>query len=57
MPAHPTPSTKDGQDERRTTPAEEPGGLRISEDWAATVVGLVLLVLIITGVITKGVLQ
>ncbi len=32
-------------------------GLRISEDWAATVVGLLLLVLIVTGVITKGVLQ
>lgn len=29
----------------------------ISEDWAATVVGLVLLVLILTGVISQGVLQ
>jgi hypothetical protein len=32
-------------------------GLRISEDWAATVIGLLLLVLIVTGIITKGVLQ
>ena len=29
----------------------------ISEDCAATAVGLILLVLILTGVITKGVLQ
>ena len=36
---------------------ESRGGLRISEDWAATVIGLLLLVLIVTGVITKGVLQ
>jgi hypothetical protein len=33
------------------------GGFRISEDWAATAVGLLLLVLIVSGVITKGVLQ
>ena len=32
-------------------------GLRISEDWAATVIGLAILVLILTGVITKGVWQ
>jgi len=29
----------------------------ISEDWAATVVGLALLVLILTGVISQGILQ
>jgi hypothetical protein len=29
----------------------------LSEDWAATVVGLVLLVLILTGVISQGILQ
>ena len=29
----------------------------ISEDWLATVVGLALIVLIISGVITKGILQ
>jgi hypothetical protein len=33
------------------------GTTRISEDWAATVVGLVLLVLILTGVISQGILQ
>jgi hypothetical protein len=33
------------------------GPTRISEDWAATVVGLVLLVLILTGVISQGILQ
>ncbi|MET7402676.1 hypothetical protein KZZ52_35820 [Dactylosporangium sp. AC04546] len=40
-------------------PAPPPtrSGPRISEDWAATVVGLLLLVLILSGVITKGVLQ
>lgn len=31
--------------------------LRISEDWAATVVGLVLLALILARVISEGVLQ
>jgi hypothetical protein len=31
--------------------------VHVSEDWAATFVGLLLIVLIITGVITKGVLQ
>ncbi|MEV4755944.1 hypothetical protein AB0J86_12630 [Micromonospora sp. NPDC049559] len=40
------------------TPAPPPGRAAwISEDWAATVVGLVLLVLILTGVVSKGVLQ
>lgn len=33
------------------------GPVRVSEDWAATVVGLVLLVLILAGVITEGILQ
>ena len=32
-------------------------GPRISEDWAATVIGLAILVLILAGVITKGVWQ
>ncbi|GAA1833695.1 hypothetical protein GCM10009682_60130 [Luedemannella flava] len=36
---------------------EERKRLHISEDWAATVVGLLLIALILTGVITKGVLQ
>ncbi len=41
-----------------TPPSPTPsGGFRISEDWAATVVGLLLVVLILTGVITKGILQ
>ena len=31
-----------------------PTGLRINEDWAATVVGLVLVVLVLAGVIGKG---
>jgi hypothetical protein len=35
------------------TPADEPGGrFSINEDWAATGFGLVLLVLVLTGVIT-----
>jgi len=40
-----------------TPPPTPSGGFRISEDWAATVVGLLLLVLILSGVITKGILQ
>jgi hypothetical protein len=34
------------------TPA--PSGPRISEDWIATITGLTLLILVLTGVITKG---
>ena len=37
--------------------SEEPRPSTFSEDWAATVVGLVLLLLILAGVITKGILQ
>ncbi|WP_410813957.1 hypothetical protein [Micromonospora sp. 067-2] len=46
-------------DTPETGPAPTPtdNRFRISEDWAATVVGLVLLVLILTGVISKGILQ
>jgi hypothetical protein len=36
-----------------TTPVAR-GGLVINEDWAATVVGLVLVVLVLVGVIVKG---
>ena len=36
-----------------TTPAAT-GGLRINEDWAATLVGLVLVVLVLVGIIAKG---
>jgi hypothetical protein len=43
-------------DEQQPPPSDR-AALRINEDWAATVVGLVLIVLILTGVITKGVLQ
>jgi hypothetical protein len=32
-------------------------GFTLNEDWAATVIGLVLLVLILTGVISHGILQ
>lgn len=35
----------------------EDRGWHINEDWAATIVGLALLVLILTGVISKGILQ
>lgn len=41
-------------------PSPRPAGrrrVRIDEDWLATAVGLLLLVLIISGVISKGVLQ
>jgi hypothetical protein len=30
------------------------GGIRLSEDWAATLVGLVLVLLVLVGVIAKG---
>ena len=33
---------------------EKAGRLAISEDWAATIVGLVLLILVLAGVITKA---
>ncbi len=33
---------------------EQAGRLAISEDWAATIIGLVLLGLVLAGVITKG---
>ena len=36
------------------TAAAASGGIRISEDWAATLVGLVLVVLVLVGVIAKG---
>jgi hypothetical protein len=32
----------------------EPAGFRISEDWAATFVGLILVVLVLVGIIAKG---
>jgi uncharacterized integral membrane protein len=35
------------------TPAPA-GGLRINEDWAALIVGLVLVVLVLVGIIAKG---
>lgn len=38
-----------------TTDSPPPGStLRINEDWAATAVGLILLLLVITGIIVKG---
>ena len=33
---------------------DTPRGPRINEDWAATIVGLVLVVLVLSGVISKG---
>ena len=33
---------------------QAPARWRVNEDWAATVVGLVLLLLVLAGVITKG---
>jgi hypothetical protein len=34
---------------------EQPhSGMRINEDWAATIVGLVLIALVLVGVIVKG---
>ena len=37
-------------------PAAEPatGGFKINEDWAATAVGIVLVLLVLAGVIAKG---
>ncbi|HSL34813.1 MAG TPA: hypothetical protein VK871_14255 [Candidatus Limnocylindrales bacterium] len=38
-----------------TTVDEQPrSGFRINEDWAATIVGLVLIALVLAGVIVKG---
>ena len=37
-------------------PAETPGGIRINEDWLATIVGIVLVLLVLGGVIAKGVI-
>ncbi|MEV5408888.1 hypothetical protein AB0K60_08620 [Thermopolyspora sp. NPDC052614] len=40
---------------RREEPSVSPGGgTWINEDWAATILGLVLLLLVITGVIPVG---
>ncbi|GAA3789866.1 hypothetical protein GCM10022226_05890 [Sphaerisporangium flaviroseum] len=41
---------------RREEPPAQPGGRTwaINEDWAATIIGLALLVLVITGVIPVG---
>ncbi|GAA2296947.1 hypothetical protein GCM10010149_51780 [Nonomuraea roseoviolacea subsp. roseoviolacea] len=36
------------------TPADDAGRIAISEDWAATALGLLLLVLVLTGVIPVG---
>jgi hypothetical protein len=35
-------------------PAETPGAMRINEDWLATIVGIVLILLVLSGVIAKG---
>lgn len=42
---------------RREEPSAPPGGRAwaLNEDWAATILGLVLLILVITGVIPVGV--
>ena len=42
-----TPETSD-------TPDTQPSGGPIGEDWLATIVGLILVVLALTGVIGKG---
>jgi hypothetical protein len=44
--------------EERTVPAEAPtpGRFRVNEDWAATLVGLVLVLLAIAGIIGKGII-
>ena len=53
--AAPTTAAAEGDD-----PIEVAGGVAaagrrlISEDWAATILGLILLALILTGVISKG---
>ncbi|MFI9530055.1 hypothetical protein [Micromonospora rosaria] len=44
-------------DETPVSPARSRALPQISEDWAATAVGLLLLVLILTGIISRGVLQ
>jgi hypothetical protein len=43
-----------GEDDREPTARDAGGSFRISEDWAATVVGLILIGLAIAGVITKA---
>jgi hypothetical protein len=44
---------RSGTDATTATPARA-GGLTINEDWAATFVGLVLVVLVLVGIIAKG---
>ncbi|WP_428961267.1 hypothetical protein [Micromonospora fluostatini] len=44
-------------DETPVPPARRRAFPQVTEDWAATAVGLLLLVLILTGVISRGVLQ
>ncbi|NUO60325.1 MAG: hypothetical protein HOV71_26505 [Hamadaea sp.] len=48
MSESPTPSAETSPEVVQAT------RLAFSEDWAATVVGLVLLVLVLTGVVTQG---
>lgn len=39
------------------SPPDDPGGrdsIRINEDWAATAIGIVLVLLVLAGVIAKG---
>jgi hypothetical protein len=43
-----------GEDDREPAAPDTGGVIRISEDWAATILGLVLLGLAIAGVITKA---
>jgi hypothetical protein len=43
-----------GEDEREPAAPDGSGSIRISEDWAATVLGLLLLGLALAGVITKA---
>lgn len=41
--------------EESDSPPEDQGGrVRINEDWAATAVGIVLVLLVLAGVIAKG---
>lgn len=46
--------TKERPAEAAATTAET-GGFRVNEDWAATVIGLLLVALVLAGIIGKGI--
>lgn len=44
----------DGEPQRPSTDSETPARIALSEDWLATIVGLVLIALILVGIVPEG---